>query len=94
MNTEIVTAIHRLFSACLEVTETGRFHAFLNYSAHIDKVCVYVHPGDTDYQSRGYAAVLDEGVSLSGLLADDPVAELEALTRRVYGLIERKQEAA
>lgn len=49
MNDELRAAVERLFSACLDVTLAGKFHAFFDYGAPWDWVEVGIHPSTEDY---------------------------------------------
>jgi len=98
MNQDIQRALLELFSACLEVTGAGRYHAHMDYSAHVNCVTVYVLPADTDYQdtsARTY--LLDEDVYVSRHLGGTDkqiVANLEALAGRVGEFLLPAQEDA
>jgi hypothetical protein len=51
MNSEIRHAVERLFATCLDVTMAGKYHAHMDYAAHVGMVSVQVYPADTKYAS-------------------------------------------
>jgi hypothetical protein len=101
MNDQIRAAVERLFSACLEVTAAGRFHAFCDYQAHVARVQVRLYPASSIYTEKPYPdAVMDIDVKLVPFRSQDPIehtatalADLNALMDRLYGVAAQKVAA-
>lgn len=97
MNEDIRNALLDLFSVCLDVTGSGRWHAHMDYSAHVDCVTVYVLPAATNYRSSERDHRINEDVYICRNLGgsdEQIVANLTALTDRVSEFLLPAQEAA
>lgn len=95
MNIDTQLAVTNLFQRCMDISEAGRYHAFIRFDAHVSAVQVHVHPGDTDYLSSApHVWLMNETVYLSGA-PDLVLANINALTDRVCEfLLDHKEEAA
>lgn len=97
MNQDIQRALLDLFSVCLEVTGGGRWHAHMDYSAHVDCVTVYVLPAATNYRSAERDHKLSEDIYICRGLGGTPeqvVANINALAGRVSEFLLPTQEKA
>ncbi|WP_417659963.1 hypothetical protein [Pseudidiomarina sp.] len=99
MNDDIRAAVERLFSACLELTAEGKYHAFLDFQAHVSWVEVMVYPVGADYSGdHGKQRIINSRIAIAGWgveTADDiarVLSDLKGTTERLYGLT--LQEAA
>ena len=96
MTQEIQIALLNLFSACIELTGRGTWHAFIDYAAHTDAIWVQVLPASTEYSGESdYQPALKAHVYLSGEASDTPglvLQRLRALTDSITGLMQ--EEAA
>lgn len=62
----------------LQVNESGKAHAFVELSGHVNALHVRIEPVDTNYQDAGREPVIGMTVYLDGLGWRDVVAELDA----------------
>jgi hypothetical protein len=99
MNDNIRAAVERLFSACLEVTASGKYHAFCAFEAHVGWLEVMVYPVGVDFTGdHGNHRVINSRISVAGwgVESDEDIAralsDLNTTTDRLYGLT--LQEAA
>jgi hypothetical protein len=99
MNDQIRAAVERLFSACLEVTADGKYHAFCSFEAHVGWLEIMVYPVGVDYTGdHGKHRLINSRIAVAGWgveSAEDiarALSDLNGTTDRLYELT--LQEAA
>ncbi|BAP80940.1 hypothetical protein MT1_3765 [Pseudomonas sp. MT-1] len=99
MNDEIRVAVERLFSACLELTAAGKYHAFCRFEAQVGWVEIEAFPACTDYTGdHSKHRIINSRIAVAGWgveTAEDiarALSDLNCTTERLYGLT--LQEAA
>lgn len=93
MNDDIRAAVERLFSACLDVTAAGKYHAFCDYQAHVDWLEVMVYPAGIDYQGElATHRLMNSRIAIDGWGVESPadiartLQQLKETTDRLYAL--------
>lgn len=94
MDDKVRQAIERLFSACLELSATGKRLAFFEWAPHVGDIDVNVFDGGSSWKASAKPPIrrLAETVSIYGARAGHPeitVQRLEALITQLNELTQR-----
>ena len=75
---EVFAKAVQVMAFALQVNQSGKAHAFVELSGHVNALHVRIVPADTDYQDEEREPVIGMNVYLDGLGWRDVVADLDA----------------
>lgn len=92
MDDAVRQGVERLFSACLELSASGRRLAFFDWSPHVGDIDIHVYDGAASWREGQPtpACELTETISVYGARAGHPDItrqKLEILTARISALL-------
>lgn len=75
---EVFARVVQVMAAALQINQSGKAHAFVELSGHVNALSVRVEPADTNYQDTGRNPVIGQTVWLDGEVGGDVIAQLDA----------------
>ena len=92
MDDKVRQAIERLFSACLELSATGKRMAFFEWAPHVGDIDVNVFDGGSSWKASAKPPIrrLAETVSIYGARAGHAsvtLQKLDALTAQINSMV-------
>ena len=75
---EVFARVVQVMAAALQINQSGKAHAFVELSGHVNALSVRVEPADTNYRDTGRNPVIGQTVWLDGEVGGDVIAQLDA----------------